>query len=911
MNNLLGIFSSFYDNMFKIAIFIGIIALMIACLKYKNGRIIILTLIIGAISIGFIAIVVYCGVQINTYYKASGGIYGQIVDWYKPNEVVISDEVTYSFKNLALTKDGDLYSAKITSDEVLDLKLDENATYGVYVNDMPCNYVEITENYVIAKYRYAFYDINFNAICEDTLTLRFVFDTNQTRLSISTEGGVEAVKYWNNYFNRNIFDVTIDNQGYTYSKDITFGNGDVSDYSVVSYYLDDTLFVKQVYKNGATINLPNTEKYVWLFEDNSNVTTDYVIEQNISLYTYPYTLTFNTNGGNCETQSKKLYYADAYGELPIATKEGAKFNGWFTSAVGGDEVTSATLMANEDTTLYAQWSNATYTIRFDGNGATSGSMADMTFTYGVERALKTNAFSNGDAHFAGWSTSPDGEVEFYNGATIYNLTSNDSEIITLYAIWTTNYYTARIYTMGTGGSYPTGYTINYINSLSGEIDVTIDAEANLDIVENGLVFDYATDLDGNIITTTNVAEDNSTIVCFYYKRIQHTLNIDANGGTFLYLSGWQFNEDYTTANASRYYQQNYGTLPTATRYGYDLIGWFTSATNGTQVSLNTSMDLEDVTLYAQWEKIANFDETTINPAIYNIDLEKLSNYTSDYLATNANIPNISIQRVISAKYYNDRLQLFSIAKINDNTSYIINTMSYENKSQSITEIIDAQQDFKCQAKTYLDVELDVIYELFPESEFAYITLDGRENLEDGYNYSFVITTYNDKYAYTPNTCFDVKISFYSSTILSKTKMEERLTELFEIGIRDNEELEYSIINEKPFIKVNNTYIFEFDENLEEQQVYTITFSYVSGSVTETEEWTIENQIATKSVIAGQEIGDLPQYTPATLSYIDYWYYLDSNGNQVIITETSIMPEQNIQIFVVTKSMEVDDNISST
>ena len=42
------------------------------------------------------------------------------------------------------------------------------------------------------------------------------------------------------------------------------------------------------------------------------------------------------------------------GELPTATREGYEFLGWFTAAVGGTQVTSATVVT-KDVTFYAHW----------------------------------------------------------------------------------------------------------------------------------------------------------------------------------------------------------------------------------------------------------------------------------------------------------------------------------------------------------------------------------------------------------------------------------------------------------------------------------------------------------------------------------------------------------------------------
>ena len=64
-----------------------------------------------------------------------------------------------------------------------------------------------------------------------------------------------------------------------------------------------------------------------------------------------------------------------------------------------------------------------------------------------------------------------------------------------------------------------------------------------------------------------------------------------------------------------------GALPTATRDGYDLLGWFTDASGGSQVYASTTVSC-DVTYYAHWQEVATPEpedvyvlyETVVGPA---------------------------------------------------------------------------------------------------------------------------------------------------------------------------------------------------------------------------------------------------------------------------------------------------------
>ena len=77
-----------------------------------------------------------------------------------------------------------------------------------------------------------------------------------------------------------------------------------------------------------------------------------------------------------------------------------------------------------------------YTVAFDGNGSTSGSMAAQAMTYDVAADLTTNAFVKTGYNFAGWSTTKNGSCEYPDKASVKNLTAENGGTVTLYAIWT-------------------------------------------------------------------------------------------------------------------------------------------------------------------------------------------------------------------------------------------------------------------------------------------------------------------------------------------------------------------------------------------------------------------------------------------------------------------------------------------
>ena len=70
-----------------------------------------------------------------------------------------------------------------------------------------------------------------------------------------------------------------------------------------------------------------------------------------------YTITLDANGGTCATASINVKHG-ATPSLPVASKDGYSFAGWFTKAVGGDQITKSTTIQRNIGTLYAQFLDA-------------------------------------------------------------------------------------------------------------------------------------------------------------------------------------------------------------------------------------------------------------------------------------------------------------------------------------------------------------------------------------------------------------------------------------------------------------------------------------------------------------------------------------------------------------------------
>ncbi|MCR5847262.1 MAG: S-layer homology domain-containing protein [Lachnospiraceae bacterium] len=68
------------------------------------------------------------------------------------------------------------------------------------------------------------------------------------------------------------------------------------------------------------------------------------------------TLSFDANGGSVNTKNKKVTTEQKYGDLPVPTKAGSVFDGWYTKKTGGDQILpDKAVTAVDDFTVYAHW----------------------------------------------------------------------------------------------------------------------------------------------------------------------------------------------------------------------------------------------------------------------------------------------------------------------------------------------------------------------------------------------------------------------------------------------------------------------------------------------------------------------------------------------------------------------------
>lgn len=171
----------------------------------------------------------------------------------------------------------------------------------------------------------------------------------------------------------------------------------------------------------------------------SNLTK--VADQAVRLYAIwranTYTVTFDSNGGSGTMADMALTYAVPTNLATCAYQNGVRrFSGWKapdgTTYEDGASVTNLTATDGGSVKLTAQWREE-YLVTFDGNGATTGEMADQRFDKNEEKELATNVYLRTGYVFAGWKDKNNAPYEDHQ--LVKNLGAV-GETVTLRAQWT-------------------------------------------------------------------------------------------------------------------------------------------------------------------------------------------------------------------------------------------------------------------------------------------------------------------------------------------------------------------------------------------------------------------------------------------------------------------------------------------
>ena len=369
-----------------------------------------------------------------------------------------------------------------------------------------------------------------------------------------------------------------------------------------------------------------------------------------------YNVTLNPMDGQLEGDpTRTVTYGQPYGTLPKPTRTGYNFVGWFTAKEdSGKKVDANTLVETAgEHTLYARWTEGTvtYTVKHlwqnvaddqytvheteTPSGTTGQQTAAEAKTYEgfcpakefaqttiaadgttvieikYDRLTYTVKWMNGETllktdtgvkygakptrpnenptkpgtettvyEFAGWNTAEDGSNPMPDNFTV---TGN----MTFYAQFTSKAKTCTVNFDANGGTVnPASQEAPY-KAAYGELPTPTREGYNF--------AGWYTDKSGGTVVTetTTVETDQPHTLYAHWTGKQYTVTFELN-----------YDGAGTAGTKQVTCGEKYGDLPTPTRKGYYLEGWFTKPTGGFKVYESDEVDkTEDHTLYAHWVSI--------------------------------------------------------------------------------------------------------------------------------------------------------------------------------------------------------------------------------------------------------------------------------------------------------------------
>ena len=288
------------------------------------------------------------------------------------------------------------------------------------------------------------------------------------------------------------------------------------------------------------------------------------------------TVNFDANGGSVYQSSKNVTYGSTYGTLPTPSKSGNRFTGWYTAKVGGTKIEpSTTVTTMENHTLYAHWTGITYFISLDPNGgslSTTFKMVTFNSNYGTLPKPSRSGYN-----FLGWFTAKEGGTEVTSSTRMTTPKNH-----TLYAHWSVDSFTVTFSANG-GSVSPSSKSVTY-GGTYGTLPTP---------TRTGYTFlGWFTSKTGGtqVNSSTKVTNGKNHTLYAQWSASSSSVIYNANGGSV------------SPSSKSVTYGGTYGTLPTPTRTGHKFLGWFTSATGGTQVTPSTKVTTTEThTIYAHWQ----------------------------------------------------------------------------------------------------------------------------------------------------------------------------------------------------------------------------------------------------------------------------------------------------------------------
>lgn len=172
-------------------------------------------------------------------------------------------------------------------------------------------------------------------------------------------------------------------------------------------------------------------------------------------HAYTYFINYILDGGTLPSSAPTAYTINDSVTLPMPSKDGYAFVGWFTDEKYNDQIYTIPVGTSQDTTVYAKWTTiGTYSIAYHLNGGTNPSGTVTSYNSNSFVILPTPTKTG--YGFDGWYT----EEEFIN--RVETIPRGSGGVKHFYAKWGT-IYTYNINYNLNGGTNPSDAQTTYNN----------------------------------------------------------------------------------------------------------------------------------------------------------------------------------------------------------------------------------------------------------------------------------------------------------------------------------------------------------------------------------------------------------------------------------------------------------------
>ena len=219
------------------------------------------------------------------------------------------------------------------------------------------------------------------------------------------------------------------------------------------------------------------------------------------------------------------------------------------------------------------------------DGETEYELGTQEVRNGFKATLGDCSYNKANYVFTGWSKYEDGKDEQQNESiTVSGGKLKIDGNTKLYA-----QFSLESITISFNGNGASGTIVDM--NVAKNVETNIEGKEEAYSREGYYFVGWSTvSGDNQTVEYTNTVTATENITLYAQWKQYITVTLDANSGKFL--------DETTIRTITRRQGEIVGELPTVTRDGYNLKGWYTSTTGGTEVTQETTATT--TTIYAQW-----------------------------------------------------------------------------------------------------------------------------------------------------------------------------------------------------------------------------------------------------------------------------------------------------------------------